>query len=121
MPIAVSTWNSKVALITVDTSAAYFEGDDENSNTQQMAHAVMLRSLTEMPGGPCVLIPCHLVKNATDDNLIPRGGGAFLFEVDGNLTAKRDDLTVEVHWCGKFRGRTSPQCRSSYAPSHTRI
>ena len=92
------------ALIIIDTSAAYFEGDDENSNTQQMTHACTLRSLTEMPGGPCVLIACHPTKNATDDNLIPRRGGAFLGEVDGNLTGKRDGLTVEVHWAGKFRG-----------------
>src|SRR5262249_47998609 len=34
----------------------------------------------------------------------PRGGGAFLNEVDGNLTCKRNDLAVELHWCGKFRG-----------------
>src|SRR5262249_57673347 len=31
-------------------------------------------------------------------------GGAFLNEVDGNLTCKRNDLAVELHWCGKFRG-----------------
>jgi len=27
----------------------------------------------------------------------------LLNEVDGNLTCKRDDLAVELHWCGKFR------------------
>ena len=42
-----------------------------------------------MPGEPCVIVACHPVKNASDDNLIPRGGGAFLNEVDGNLTATR--------------------------------
>jgi hypothetical protein len=47
---------------------------------------------------------CHPVKNAGGDNLLPRGGGAFLNEVDGNLTSKRDDTLVELHWAGKFRG-----------------
>ena len=34
----------------------------------------------------------------------PRGGGAFIGEVDGNLTAKNDEGIVEFHWQGKFRG-----------------
>lgn len=93
-----------VALVIVDTSTAYFEGDDENNNKQAADHASMLRGLTELPGGPCVLIACHPTKNAADDNLLPRGGGAFLNEIDGNLTAKRTENAVEVHWQGKFRG-----------------
>lgn len=92
------------SLIVIDTSAAYFEGDEENSNSQMVAHARMLRSLCEMPGGPCVVIACHPIKSAAEDNLIPRGGGAFLAEVDGNLTAKKLDSAVAVHWQGKFRG-----------------
>jgi AAA domain len=92
------------SLIVIDTSAAYFEGEEENSNSQMGAHARRLRSLCEMPGGPCVLIACHPVKNAGEDNLLPRGGGAFLAEVDGNLTARKADSAVAVHWQGKFRG-----------------
>jgi hypothetical protein len=95
----------EVALVIVDTSAAYFEGDDENNNTQAGDWARFLRTLAELPGEPCVLIACHPVKNAADDNLLPRSGGAFLNEVDGNLTAKRSDTAVELHWQGKFRGR----------------
>lgn len=93
-----------VALVIVDTSAAYFEGEDENDNKQAGDHARLLRSLTTLPGGPCVLVACHPPKNAADDNMQPRGGGAFLAEIDGNLTAKRDDSVVEVYWQGKFRG-----------------
>jgi hypothetical protein len=93
-----------VALIIVDTSAAFFEGRDENSNTEQAAHARLLRSLCEMPGGPCALIACHPPKNAGDDNLMPRGGGAFLAEVDGNLIARKEESGVTVNWQGKFRG-----------------
>ncbi len=93
-----------VSLVVVDTSAAYFEGDDENNNQQARDHARMLRSLTEVLGGPCVLVACHPTKNASDDNLLPRGGGGFVNEIDGNLTARRSDSAVEVHWQGKFRG-----------------
>jgi hypothetical protein len=92
------------SLVIVDTSAAFFEGDDENSNAQQGAHARRLRNLVTLSGGPTVIIAAHPPKNAGDDNLQPRGGGAFIAEVDGNLTAKRDDVGVELHWQGKFRG-----------------
>jgi AAA domain len=92
------------ALIVVDTSAAYFEGDDENQNVQAGTHARRLRELVNSPGGPCVLVACHPIKNPAKDNLQPRGGGAFLNEVDGNLTAWKDDSAVTVHWQGKFRG-----------------
>ena len=91
-------------LIIIDTSAAYFEGDDENSNKQMGEHAARIRSLTELPGRPCIVTACHPVKNAADDNLLPKGGGNFLNEVDGNLTLARTDMTVELHWQGKFRG-----------------
>ena len=78
-----------IGLIVVDTSAAYFEGDNENDNKQQGDHARRFRSLTTMPGGPCVLVACHPPKNAGDDNLLPRGGGAFIAEMDGNLTGEK--------------------------------
>jgi AAA domain len=94
----------ELALVVVDTSAAYFETDDENSNTQVGAHARRLRQLVQLEGGPTVLVCCHPVKHAGDDNLLPRGGGAFLAEVDGNLTCKKDDSAVELHHQGKFRG-----------------
>ena len=74
-------------LVVIDTSAAYFEGDDENSSKQASEHARRLRSLTELPGGPCVIVACHPPKNAGDDNMQPRGSGGFIAEVDGNLTA----------------------------------
>jgi hypothetical protein len=92
----------ELALVIVDTSAAYFETDDENNNMQALAHAKRLRELSRLPGGPTVLICCHPTK--AGESLVPRGGGAFLNEVDGNLTCKRDDLAVELHWHGKFRG-----------------
>ncbi|WP_036280790.1 bifunctional DNA primase/polymerase [Methylocystis sp. ATCC 49242] len=93
------------SLIICDTSAAFFQGDDENSNTQLGAYArTQLRKLTELPGRPCVIVLCHPTKNASADNLLPRGGGAFLAEVDGNLTASNTSGIVTMHWQGKFRG-----------------
>jgi RecA-family ATPase len=92
--------HGEIALVVVDTSAAYFETDDENSNTQVGAHARRLRQLVQLEGGPTVLVCCHPVKHAGEDNLLPRGGGAFLAEVDGNLICRKDDSAVELHWQG---------------------
>ena len=92
------------SLIVVDTSAAFFLGDAENDNVQMLKHARQLRDLVKLPGGPTVLAACHPVKNAAADNLLPRGGGAFLNEMDGNVTASRTDMLVALHWQGKFRG-----------------
>jgi hypothetical protein len=92
-------------LVVIDTGPVFYEGDDENNRTQQGSHARMLRDLiTIIPGMPTVIANCHPVKNAAPDNLVPAGGGNFLNQVDGNLTAAKTDNTTEVHWQGKFRG-----------------
>ena len=92
-------------LVVIDTGPVFYEGDDENSRTQQGRHAVTLRELiTVIPGKPAVLVNCHPVKNAAADNLLPAGGGNFLNQVDGNLTAAKTDSTTEFHTRGKFRG-----------------
>jgi hypothetical protein len=99
--------NGPFALIIVDTSAAFFEGDDENVNTQMMTHAKMLRGLIDLiAGNPTVVVTSHPVKHFSRENMLPRGGGAFLNEMDGNLTCMKVDGTMvtELHWQGKFRG-----------------
>jgi hypothetical protein len=93
-----------VSLVIIDTTAAYFEGDDENNNKQAGDYARMQRSLVNLKGGPSILAPCHPVKNAAEDNMLPRGGGAYLNEVDGNLTVHNDSNITQLHWQGKFRG-----------------
>jgi hypothetical protein len=95
-----------VDLVLVDTSAAYFLKDDENSNPQMGAHARLLRTLTTLPGGPCVVVLCHPVKHVTESTqLLPRGGGAFMAEMDGNLTLwKHDENLITLHHSDKFRG-----------------
>lgn len=93
-----------IDLVFIDTSAAYFLGNEELSNTQMGAHARMLRKLTTLPGGPSVLPLCHPIKHVTDPSqLLPRGGGAFLNEMDGNLTAWLKDEMVQLHH-NKIRG-----------------
>jgi hypothetical protein len=94
-----------VDLVVVDTSAAYFQGADENANVDMARHARNLRVLTTLPGHPCVLVACHPTKSADQSNLLPRGGGAFLAELDGNLVCMRTDAgAVKLHWQGKHRG-----------------
>lgn len=102
--IAESKVRGPFALVIVDTSAAYFEGDNENDNAQLGRHARVLRSLTEIEGGPCVLVTCHPTKSPNPDNLLPRGGGAFVAEVDGNLVCQKEDKLVTLTTHGKFRG-----------------
>ncbi len=94
-----------ISLVIVDTSAAYFLGNDEVSNTQMGGYARTLRKLTTLPGGPCVLVLCHPIKHVIEPSqLLPRGGGAFLAEVDGNLTLWRtSDDTYELFY-NKLRG-----------------
>lgn len=93
------------AMVIIDTSAAYFTGDDENGNVAMGKHARNLRQLTTLPGSPCVLVACHPTKNADQSNLLPRGGGAFIVELDGNLTCQKTEAgTIKLHWQGKFRG-----------------
>jgi hypothetical protein len=93
------------ALVFVDTSAAYFPGEDENANKQMGEYARDLRELTKLPGHPCVVALCHPTKRANGiDELLPRGGGAFIAEIDGNLTARRTESGDIEFWHTKFRG-----------------
>jgi AAA domain len=95
-----------LALIVGDTASSFFPGDDENSNTQAGTYARTLRGFNECEGHPAVVVLSHPVKNASRGNLLPRGVGAFLNELDGNLANWSDSLgeVTELHWCGKIRG-----------------
>ncbi|OSJ36761.1 hypothetical protein BSZ19_02640 [Bradyrhizobium japonicum] len=95
-----------LAAIVIDTAAAHFTGDLENDNDQNGNYARQLRSLCMLPGTPCVLVLCHPTKGAqTIDQMVPRGGGAFLNEVDGNVGLVRNAAGVLVASAvGKFRG-----------------
>jgi hypothetical protein len=91
-------------LVIVDTFAAYFDGDDENSNAQALDFARVIRKVAAFDAKPAVIMPAHPVKNATRSNLSPKGGSSLLNEVDGNLTLWNDGGLLSLHWQGKFRG-----------------
>lgn len=93
-------------LIIGDSLAAYFPGDEENDNVQMGAYARNWRVLTTCGGNPAIIALAHPIKAATQDTLSPRGGGAFMAEIDGNLTlwAQGDRTTTTLSWQGKFRG-----------------
>jgi hypothetical protein len=93
-----------LVLIVIDTFAAYFDGDDENSNAQALDFARVARRLTALPSKPAVVMPAHPVKNATRSNLSPKGGSSLVNEVDGNLTLWNEGGIVTLHWQVKFRG-----------------
>jgi hypothetical protein len=97
-----------LVLIVGDTASSYFPGDDENSNVQAGAYARTLRSFTnECDGNPAVVALCHPIKGADRRSmLLPRGGGAFLNELDGNLAnwSPVQGEVTEMHWVGKIRG-----------------
>ena len=99
-----------IALVIVDTAAAHSPAEEENSNNQQGDYARLLRSFCTLPGGPCTLILCHPTKGAEKINeMIPRGGGSFLAEVDGNLgSVKNADGSIVTAAVGKFRGPEFP-------------
>jgi hypothetical protein len=100
----------EIALVIVDTSTAYFAGEDENKNTELLAHAKWLCSFSKrLPGNPTVLVCCHPTKFAGEEAMIPRGGSAFLNEVDGNLACiKKGDFTV-LFQAGKYRDQSFPE------------
>lgn len=93
-------------LIVADTAAAYFPGDDDNSNVQMGEYARTLRTLTRCIGNPAVVVLAHPTKAPERDNILPRGGGAFLNELDGNLTLWSEAMgeATTLHWQGKLRG-----------------
>lgn len=99
-----------IGLVVVDTGPAFLASlgvEEENSNTQMLAFARALRELTKLPGRPAVDVLTHPIKGAASkEQLVPRGGGALLAEVDGNLCIElNDDRTcATLHWTGKFRG-----------------
>ena len=80
-----------LALVCFDSLQAHFMGDDDSANMPMLNLAVDFRSLTEHhPNRPAGLIVAHPIKNASRDNLLPRGGSAITNELDGNLTAWLD-------------------------------
>ena len=113
----LARFGTDLVSVFVDTSAAFYTGADENDNVATRQHASSLRELTTLPGKPTVFVLCHPTKNAQRENLLPRGGGSFLAEVDANLTLWKDDSgIVTLHWAGKIRGPNFDPIRFELVP-----
>ena len=97
-----------LTMVLVHTSVAFFAGDNENDNQQAYSHARDLRELSLLPGKPAVVVNCHPAsgagKDMTRESCVPRGGSAFLNEIDTNLTVWSEGETAEFHWMRKKRG-----------------
>ena len=98
----------ELTMVLVDTSVAFFGGDNENDNQQAYSHARDLRELSMLPGKPSVVVNCHPAagagKDMTRESCVPRGGSAFMNEIDTNLTVWSEGDTAEFHWMRKKRG-----------------
>lgn len=98
----------ELAFVLVDTSVSFFTGDNENDNQQAYSHARDLRELTMLPGKPACVVNCHPAsgasKDLTRDSCVPRGGSAFLNEIDTNLSVWAEGECAEFHWMRKKRG-----------------
>ena len=96
--------------IAYDTFQAGFgtssasKGADFNTNAPVLSFAQELRRLLELPGNPSVLVCAHPCKNATENELLPYGGGSTANEYDGNLTLWAENGTIRLHWFDKIRG-----------------
>lgn len=93
-----------LSLVIIDTSIAFFGGDKEDDNVQARDHAMLMRRITQWHGGPAVLANCHPTKHCDRDHNVPRGGSAFLNEIDANLTVWNVGERIEIHWQRKKRG-----------------
>ena len=117
MEIEKDAAGADVCAIFVDTGPALFAGDDENSNAALQSFAASWRPLTLMPGRPVVVLLWHPAKNATADNLVPRGGSSLLGAVDANLTLWRDDDVVTLSYT-KLRSEHFEPIRFRLSRSH---
>lgn len=102
-----------VDLVVVDTGAAFIAAsgvDDENDNMALLGFAHRLRDISNGPGKPCVVALMHPKKGATRDDLSPRGGSAFMNDVDGVLGcwAAGDRSTAQLFTGAGLKLRGSP-------------
>ena len=103
--LALADQVEPVAII-FDTDQAVSGTDEENDNSERVAHAKRLREYTKIRSRPAVIDLCHPSAAAQKLTLRPRGASSFLAEIDGNAGVWRDEATggVEVFRTGKFRG-----------------
>lgn len=91
-------------MIVIDTGPAHSSAEEENDNREMHKLAMAMRDLKEPLGNPATVALMHPTKEATRDNLQPRGGGAFSGSIDGELCAWQERGQVEFFHRTKFRG-----------------
>jgi hypothetical protein len=90
----------------IDTGHAHSDAEEENDNRAAHDLGQCMRDLGSAIGNPCILALMHPVKNASRDNLLPRGGSAFGGTIDGVLCVWHEDGVSELFaHSSKFRGR----------------
>jgi AAA domain len=104
---AVERVRAVLVIVDTDQAIAMTSADDENSNAGRLEHAKRLRTITRCKTRPTVVDLCHPIKHVSSpDGCVPRGGGAFLNEVDGNFRIWRNGDMLELSSDpNKFRGR----------------
>ncbi len=91
-------------LIVVDTLQAFAVEGQDSDNDAAIKSALQFRTLTLIKQRPAVLVPCHPSGKKEDKaNLVPRGGGAFLNEVDGNFSLFKSGDRLKFFTQGKLR------------------
>ena len=98
----------ELTLVLVDTSVSFFSGDNENDNQQAYDHARYLRALSMLPASRrwwSIAIHRPRPGRITRASPVrPRGGSAFMNEIDTNLTVWSEGGNAEFHWMAKKRG-----------------
>jgi hypothetical protein len=91
--------------VFIDTWQAFFDGRDSSKPVEAVEFTRRFRRFAYLPGNPAVILATHPVKNASNTELIPYGGGSILNEIDGNFTLSRQPSgLIALGWQGKLRG-----------------
>jgi hypothetical protein len=88
---------SDYALVVVDSLQAYSGMEDTNTNAAMTAVITAIDVCKKLKGKPTLLVLAHPTKNATEQQLIPYGGGALMNYIDGNLTLWLDEDIAILH------------------------
>lgn len=91
-------------VVFVDSSTAFFFGDDENSNTEMHSYYQKFRQLANLSYNPTVIVLAHPAKYADAQNMVPRGGGAVYATTDGNAANTLDKHGIVTLTPMKWRG-----------------
>jgi hypothetical protein len=106
-----------VDLVIVDTSAAYFDGDDENSNVQMGAHGRMLRQLPRCRAG----LACwsHATPSRTPATTTSCRAAAAPSSPRWTATSFAGSTTASLSCTGResSEGQISRRSASSWRPS----